>query len=108
MKRWTKALLAGLTLGGAAYGIDAGLVSKDEDDPKRRFGMAAIPAAIVGVSAAAVTWLVSRPEPGEDFPEELGYYTWPPSYLPQWPWIENWSTWPQPMPPGTVGYTKPR
>jgi hypothetical protein len=107
MKRWQKTLLFGTLAAGAAYGGDV-LISR-EPDPKRRYGMAAIPASIAGLSVAAVAWLLSRPDP--EFPEELaglGYYTWPPSCLPEWPYVAGWNAYTTLLPPGTAGKTQSR
>lgn len=104
MKRWQKTLLFGGLAAGAAYGGDA-LISR-ETDPKRRYGLAAIPAAIVGVSVATTTWLLSKPDLGAEFPEQLsglGYYTWPPSCLPKWPYVSGWNTPVTALPPGAAG-----
>jgi hypothetical protein len=108
MKRWHKTVLLGTLAAGAAYGGDA-LISRDPD-PRRRFGLAAVPGAIAGLAVATVTWLVSQPDPPE-FPEQLaglGYYTWPPSCLPEWPYVAGWNAYVTDLPPGTAGKTQSR
>lgn len=118
MKRWQKTALFGTLAGGAAYGADA-LLSRNPD-PAQRYGWAAVPAAVAGLTVAAATWLLSRPDPGEGYPDNLpaaegvaglhgfGYYTWPPSCLPQWPYVQGWNAYTTQLPPGTAGRTASR
>lgn len=114
MKRWQKTALLGTLAAGAAYGADA-LLSKNPD-PAKRYGLAAVPAAIAGIAVAGTTWLLSRPDPGEGYPETLpaanvaglGYYTWPPSCLPKWTYVQGWNAYTTQLPPGTAGRTQSR
>lgn len=105
MKRWAKVAIAGTVVGGAAYGIDAAISRKQDKHP---YALALIPGVILGVATGLFTWILTRPEPGEDFPKELGYYDWPPGHLPSWTYVEGVNLPRIKMPPGTAGgmYTR--
>jgi len=99
MKRIPKSVLIGSIFGVGTYAVDAALSRGDH-----RFTLPLVPAFIAALASAGITYVVSRPDPGEGFNEDaMGYFTWPPSMLPKWTYIEGRNLPRVRMPDGTAG-----
>ena len=71
MQRWQKALLAGVLGGAVGYSGDLLITGGFRRRLVKDYALAAMPAALLSASAAMLTYLLSRPAPGEGFPEKV-------------------------------------
>lgn len=71
MQRWQKTLLAGVLGSAAGYSGDLLVTGGFRHRAAKDYALALIPAALLSAGVATITYLVSRPAPGEAFPEKV-------------------------------------